>query len=138
MKTLPALLIIGVTVLVLASDDKQIGPDRFTKAWSPPLPTGDVPARFQLVSANYTIQDQKPRMEAGLFRIDTATGRTWKLLEVNYGYKVPKDTEPHNMLAEGWLLISEDFSVSAEATARVIEHDQTGRWPTNNSSLPNH
>jgi hypothetical protein len=137
MKTLPALLIITATMIAFAADDKHPDPERFTKSWSPPLPASDVPGRFQLVSANYTIQDQKPRVETGLFRIDTATGRTWKLLDVNYAYKVPKDTEPHYLLAEGWVLISEDFSVAAEATSRAIEHDQTGRWPTNDSSSAN-
>src|SRR5438876_49560 len=113
MKTLPALLIIAVGVLAFAAEDKQPDPERFSKSWSPPLPTGDVPGRFQLVSSSYTIQDQKTRVETGLFRIDTATGKTWKLLEVNYAYKVPKDTDPHYILAEGWVLISEDFNVAA-------------------------
>ena len=68
----------------------------------PPLPDGRTAGRFALFSAG----------EKGFFRIDTATGKTWKMLEiiVNGGPQI-----------EGWSEVDEDVIALHERVKPLVK-----------------
>ena len=104
MKTIPVIIAIAAATFTLASDSS-------TGQNSPPLPTGNVIGRFQLVAA--TVDDS---MGTGshkyLFRIDTATGRVWSYQHMPLTIDVRGHPELKETDVEGWVETEEDFNQS--------------------------
>lgn len=71
--------------------------------------------RFQIVTGPVLGEENgKPITRQTLYRIDTVTGQTWRLVRELSG----PPNEMTATFAEGWIKVSEDFAVSMD-TARI-------------------
>lgn len=105
---LPWLLLITAVGLLVAQNQNQ------------PQTTGPVSVgRFQLLSATVAVDSRDQR--TALFRIDTATGKTWMLGWAQEYATTPNGHVPSMAPAPAWTMVFETYDDAYKA------HDQTAK-----------
>ena len=92
--------------------------------------------RFQLIVIEYA--DVSGVKKPTLFKIDTTTGKTWRLGTVAIPAKLPEHLGLKQLIVEGWTPIADDLSAATEEQKKILKQLSDPRGaPQPPKSVPN-